>query len=88
MAFGVREIQPTPNPNAQKFVLDRRVSEIPTNFYSLDQAKDHDLGTKLMTIPGVSNVLLLGDFITVGKRPEARWSDINRQVKQALAAEN
>jgi hypothetical protein len=29
--------------------------------------------------------MLLGDFVTVGKEPKARWADINGQVKQILA---
>jgi hypothetical protein len=90
MGFGVREIQPTPNPNAMKFVLDAIVSEEPASFYSREQAganpaEVNRLAEKLLAIQGVSNVLLLNDFVTVGKLPQARWSDINGRVKQILA---
>jgi hypothetical protein len=84
MALGVKEVQATPNPNAMKFVLDGRISENPISFYSLDQAKEHPLATRLLSIAGVTNVMLLGDFVTVGKSPKARWSDINARVKQIL----
>jgi hypothetical protein len=39
-----------------------------------------------MAIAGVSNVMLLNDFVTVGKQPQARWSDINGNVKRVLAS--
>jgi hypothetical protein len=87
MVFAVREIQPTPNPNAMKFVLDRRISEKPASFYSLEQAQGHALATRLLSIPGVSNVMLLADFVTVGKQPQARWAEINGQVRRILASE-
>jgi NFU1 iron-sulfur cluster scaffold homolog, mitochondrial len=87
MVFAVREIQPTPNPNAMKYVLDQKISDGPASFYSLDQAKGHLLATRLLSISGVSNVMLLGDFVTVGKLPSARWSEINGKVKRVLAAD-
>jgi hypothetical protein len=86
VAFSVQKIQPTPNPNAMKFVLDRTISAHPASFFSSDQAKDNPLVAKLFGISGVTNVMLLGDFVTIGKESQARWSDINSQVQQVLAA--
>jgi hypothetical protein len=87
MALGVREVQATPNPNAMKFILNERISGNPLSFYSLDQAKEHPLAARLLSIAGVTNVLLLGDFVTIGKNSTARWSDITNQVKKALASD-
>ena len=86
MSFTVKEVQPTPNPNAMKFVLDKTVSPQPASFYTKDQAIGNALATQLLGIPGVSNVMLLADFVTVGKQPAARWSEINGSVKRILAA--
>jgi hypothetical protein len=86
MPFVVSEVQPTPNPNAAKFILDRAVSEQPTSFFNAGAAKDHPLASKLFDIPGVSSLLLLGDFITVNKQPEADWKEIRRRVQAVLAA--
>jgi NFU1 iron-sulfur cluster scaffold homolog, mitochondrial len=83
----VREIQATPNPNAMKYVLDRTISANPASFFNKQQAKEHSLASRLFAIGGVSNVMLLGDFVTIGKEPQARWSDINGRVKQVLAAD-
>jgi len=86
VAFTVSEIQPTPNPNAAKFILDRPISEQPTSFFDATSAEGHPVASRLFAIPGVSSLLLLGDFITVNKRPEAKWSDINRKVEQVLSS--
>jgi hypothetical protein len=86
MPFVVQEVQPTPNPNAAKFILDRGVSDQPTSFFNAGAAKGNPLATKLFDIPGVSSLLFLGDFITVNKSPEADWKDISRRVEAVLAA--
>lgn len=69
-----------------KFVLDRTISSNSLSFFNSDQAKNHPLVAKLFEISGVTNVMLLSDFVTIGKLPQARWSDINTQVEQVLAA--
>ena len=84
MPIAVREIQATPNPNAMKFVLDGPISSAPVRAYTQEEASSHPIASALMAISGVSHVLLLGDFITIGKRPEARWSDIKPKVTKLL----
>lgn len=79
------EVQPTPNPNAVKLVLDRAIVEQPLSFFNAGQAIGHPLAERLFSIQGVSSLLLLGDFVTVNKRPEAAWADITAKVKKALA---
>lgn len=85
MPFSVNEIQPTPNPNAAKFILDRPISSHPTSFFNAGAAKDHPLALKLFAIPGVNSLLLLGDFITINKSPDVDWDDITGAVEQVLA---
>jgi hypothetical protein len=84
MPFKVIDIQPTPNPNAAKFVLDGQIAPQPTSFFNADQAKDHPLASQLFAIQGVASVLLLGDFVTVNKRPETKWSAITDMVQSVL----
>lgn len=83
--FRVTEVQPTPNPNAMKFLLDRPVSERPISFFNAGAANGHALAEKLFAVSGVSSLLFLGDFITVNKSPDARWPDVTAKVKQVLA---
>ena len=86
MGFRVIEIQPTPNPNALKFVLDRAVSQQPMSFFNAAAAEDVPLAKRLFEIAGVSSLLLLGDFITINKSPQAGWDDIKRQARSILSA--
>ena len=86
MAFKVSEVQPTPNPNAAKFVLDRPVSEQPLSYFNAAAAKGNPLAERLFGIPGVSSLLLLGDFITVNKAPDAQWKAVTPAVKKGLAS--
>jgi hypothetical protein len=84
MPYRVREVQPTPNPNAAKFVLDQLVTDQTMSFRQPEQAKDHSLAKKLFAIQGVSGIMLLGDFITVTKTPEADWKNVSAAVKTVL----
>ncbi len=84
MGFRVTEVQPTPNPNAQKFLLDQPVSQQPMSYFNPAAAGDHPVAKALFDIPGVSSLLLLGDFITVNKRPDAKWPDISKRVESVL----
>jgi hypothetical protein len=86
MPFEVQEIQPTPNPNAAKFILDKTIAQRPTSFFNAAAAAGHPIAAKLFEIEGVSSLLLLGDFVTVNKTPQAKWAQINARVKAVLAA--
>jgi hypothetical protein len=86
MPFRVVEIQPTPNPNAAKFILDRPVAPQPTSFFTAAAATEHPLAKQLFAIPGVSSLLLLGDFITVNKQPDVSWKDLSKAVERVLEA--
>ena len=85
MGFMVTEIQPTPNPNAAKFVLDRDISDRPISFLNPAEGGDHPLASQLFAVKGVKSLLLLGDFVTVNKDAKAGWPQIKRRVQQVLA---
>ena len=86
MPFKVTQVQPTPNPNAVKLMLDRVIADRPASFLNAASGKEHPIASKLFAIPGITGLLILGDFITVNKQPEARWTEITKQVEQALAS--
>lgn len=67
--------QATPNPNAGKFVVSRRVVEGSgsKSFYSVQQAADDPVAGPLFKIPGVQNVFMADDFVTVTKLPSSDW---------------
>lgn len=84
MGYQVKAVQPTPNPNALKFVLDRPIVPQPTSFLNAAAAAGHPIASQLFGIEGVVSVLLLGDFVTVNKRPEVGWPGVRRRVEGIL----
>jgi hypothetical protein len=85
MPFKVLEIQPTPNPNAMKFVLDGPISQSTVSFLNPNSAADYPLPKLLFSIPGVTSLLFLGDFLTVNKSPDAKWKPITAAVTKAIS---
>ncbi len=85
MGFRVTSVQSTPNPNAQKFILDRPITQQPVSYFNAAAVGDDAVAKMLFEIPGVSSLLLLGDFITVNKVPKAKWSSIVGKVESVLA---
>jgi hypothetical protein len=85
MPYRTLEVQPTPNPNAAKFVLDKPISAQPISFFNAAAANGHPLALQLFAIKGVQSLLLLGDFLTVNKSPDSDWKQLTPQVKQVLA---
>jgi hypothetical protein len=86
MALKVLSVEPTPNPNAKKFVIDRRISETPLSYRTSEAAAKDPLAAKLMALPGVVGLLFLHDFVTVSKSSEARWADISAKAKRIMAS--
>jgi len=87
MGFRVNDVQSTPNPNAAKFVLDRAISDQPASFFNAEAARNHALASRLFEIAGVTSLLLLGDFVTVNKQADVKWSTITPKVKRVLAGD-
>jgi Scaffold protein Nfu/NifU N terminal len=84
MPVQVTDIQPTPNPNAAKFILDRAITDKPLSYFNAEAARDDPRAARLFAIPGVSSVLLLGDFVTINKQADVKWSSISDRVKEVL----
>ncbi len=79
------EIQPTPNVNALKFVVNRRVTEGRSQtFRSVQDAEGHPLAARLLAIPGVAQVFLLNDFLTVTRDPSKPWDEIAAYAEAAI----
>jgi NFU1 iron-sulfur cluster scaffold homolog, mitochondrial len=84
MGFKVIEVQPTPNPNAAKFVLNGEITDRPVSFLSPAEGAGHPLASQLFGIKGVASVLLLGDFVTINKQADAEWKQITDKAKEIL----
>lgn len=86
MGVRVKRFEPTPNPNAKKAVLEGAISAGPRSFRSADEASGDALASALFGVEGVNNVLMNGDWVTIGKRDEAAWRGVERGVRDVLAS--
>ena len=86
MPYRVTAVEPTPNPNAVKFMLDRDISAGSESFLDSSAGEDHPIAKQLFTIDGVASLLLLGNFVTVSKTPAAVWKTVTPKVKKMLAS--
>ena len=70
------QTQPTPNPNALKFVPGRTVSNCGSREITKKDNIDNDLVRNILSINGVVGVFLGKDFISVNKDQSIDWEDI------------
>ncbi|HEX6135245.1 MAG TPA: NifU N-terminal domain-containing protein [Longimicrobiales bacterium] len=80
------EFRATPNPNAGKFTVGRKVVEgtASRSFHNADQAASDPVASALFELDGVASVFMVDDFVTVTKQPSAEWSDLIPRVTSAL----
>ena len=77
----IAEIEPTPNPNAMKFVLKEPLTwGVSRSYDSREQAGADKLAAALFDIPNVTNVFYVDHWITVTQDGGASWDDLARKV--------
>jgi Fe-S cluster biogenesis protein NfuA len=75
------QIQPTPNPNALKFILDKDVrSDGKTSFKNPNQAKDVPLAAGLFDLRGVDQIHFFQNVITVSKFTFEPWDNLEPSI--------
>ena len=88
MPYRVLEFRETPNPNAKKLLVDPPTGPIGSaarSYFRPEQAAGDVLAAGLFAVPGVVNVLIHPDWITIGKSPEANWDRVKAGVVKALS---
>ena len=88
----IAEIEPTPNPNAMKFVLKEPLTwGISRSYESAAEAEDDPLARALFAIPHVTSVFYVDHWITVTQDGGAPWPELLRQlavpIREAPGAE-
>jgi len=79
------EVQPTPNVNALKFVVIRKLTEGRSRtFRSAAETAEVPYAQQLLQIPGVVQVFVLNDFVTVTRDPQADWTTIVGRAEEIL----
>jgi NFU1 iron-sulfur cluster scaffold homolog, mitochondrial len=78
-------IQPTPNPNALKFILDRDVkSEGKVSFKSPQDTKDVALAAALFDLRGVDQIHFFQNVITISKFSFEDWDNLEPAVQTCI----
>ena len=75
------QTEPTPNPNALKFLPGREVSAEPREFLSIDQAAASPLAEALFQLEGVAGVFFGADYVSVTRDPAGpEWSQMKAPI--------
>lgn len=82
----VTSIQPTPNPNAFKFLVDRPLAKPGQSLaYSKpEQARQDVLAQGMFAIPGIETLFFCDNFVTASMTPQADWRSVAEQVTRLL----
>jgi Fe-S cluster biogenesis protein NfuA len=81
----VLSIQPTPNPNAYKFIVDQPLLTSGSRHYnSVEEATGDALAEKLFAVAGVDTLYFAENFVTVSTAADADWRQLHAQVKEVL----
>jgi len=88
----IAEIEPTPNPNAMKFVLKEPLTwGVSRSYENAEQAKDDPLAAALFAMEHVTSVFYVDHWITVTQDGEADWQELMRKlaapIREAPAAD-
>jgi Fe-S cluster biogenesis protein NfuA len=77
----ISEIEPTPNPNAMKFILKEPLTwGISRSYENAEQAKDDPLASKLFDQEHVTSVFYVDHWITVTQDGQADWQELMREL--------
>ena len=80
-------VSTTPNENAMKYTLNCNSIESGHKTYAnAEAAEDSSVAKALFAIDGVTQVFLMADFISVTKKPEAKWSNLEAPIIDAIKA--
>ncbi len=84
------DIQSTPNPNALKFIVTKKVIEDgKATFYPGDDYKGNILARDLLAIPGIIQVHFFENAISITKEGDpslntSDWKDLSPQIESVL----
>jgi Fe-S cluster biogenesis protein NfuA len=73
----VTNIEPTPNPDALKFVVQKPILKAGVrSFRDFASAVGDPLGSALFAMGNITSVFYMDRFVTVNKEHEAQWTDL------------
>ncbi len=78
------QIGPTPNPNSIRVGLSQPMFPSAVTFRSASDAGEQPIAKDLLSIPGVVQVFMLNNFISINKDPGVDWAKIEPRVAEIL----
>lgn len=81
----ITHTEPTPNPNAFKFMTDTTlVKHGALSFESPGAAKDERLAREVFALGGINSVYLQENFVSVNAQPGTDWDKVRATVQESL----
>lgn len=79
------QTEPTPNPNALKFLPGREVSAEPREFLNIDEAEASPLAEALFQLEGVAGVFFGADYVSVTRQADGLdWTRMKAPILAAI----
>jgi hypothetical protein len=86
MAVNV-QVSTSPNEHALKFTIGQPAIESGHKTYAnAEAAEESPVAKALFGLEGVASVFLMADFITVTKKPEANWDNLQSAAVEIIQA--
>jgi len=81
-------IEPTPNPNNMKIILDEYLdNDMKFTFIQKDKENYPEYVKKILSIPGVVRIFQVSNFISISRKPGANWEEILSKIEEVLGSE-
>ena len=76
------QVENTPNPNALKFLSERKLSEIGTQEFQKVNVKEikNNFIKNLLNFEGVELVLISENFLSVKKKEDSKWDNLKPSI--------
>lgn len=74
----------TPNPNVQKFVTNKLLSNQNIELSSQAESKDVPLGFELFEFPFVKEVFISDNYVSIQKSNDLEWFEVNNTLRDFL----
>ncbi len=75
----VEDVDLTPNPQALKFILNKKLLNFETRQYpDKNSAKNDPFASGIFSLNGVVSVFYMDKFVTIEKSPDTNWGQIQR----------
>ena len=79
-------MEANPNPNSMKFVVNFMLLQdgISFDYPNAEAASQSPLAQELFKLPYVDRVFYMSNFITVSKKEEVEWQEIQEEIKSVI----